>query len=224
MATLESPALLEVCTLLNGYLMIMERKWGLLSPLHWIHPCKFVAIGKCRDRFMFFALATYLCRFLLKELHLSILKKREEAGDNVFQEGRVLRWRCHILKWKRTRPQNIPQSCLYKLPEQPKSENWLTDELHETWKIHHNPSVETKKMSTPHYILTIHQTHLKVLADLLHHLQLRFISWRLKDRVQSLINLGYDAVPLFRASLFAQHGLSDLISFTFSAQIFQKVH
>lgn len=32
----------------------------------------------------------------------------------------------------------------------------------------------------------IHQTYLKVLADLLHHLQLSFISWRLKDR--SIIN------------------------------------
>lgn len=44
------------------------------------------------------SLTTYLCRFFLKELHLSILKKREEARDDVFQEGGVLRRRCHILK------------------------------------------------------------------------------------------------------------------------------
>lgn len=43
-------------------------------------------------------LATHLCRFFLKELHFSILKKREEARDDVFQEGGVLRRRCHILK------------------------------------------------------------------------------------------------------------------------------
>lgn len=36
-------------------------------------------------------LAAYLCRLFLKKLHLSILKKREKARDDVFQEGGVLR-------------------------------------------------------------------------------------------------------------------------------------
>ena len=35
-------------------------------------------------------LSSYLCGFFLKELHLSILKEREEARDDVFQEGGVL--------------------------------------------------------------------------------------------------------------------------------------
>lgn len=35
--------------------------------------------------------APYLCGFLLQELHLSVLEEGEEAGDDVFQEGGVLR-------------------------------------------------------------------------------------------------------------------------------------
>lgn len=52
------------------------------------------------------------------------------------------------------------------------------------------PSAKPKKTNSLHHI----ETYLKVLADLLHHLQLGFISWKLKDRKASLIKLANDPV------------------------------
>lgn len=40
----------------------------------------------------------HLCWFLLKKLHLAVLKKCEEARNNMLQKGWVLGRRCHILK------------------------------------------------------------------------------------------------------------------------------
>lgn len=78
---------------------------------------------------------------------------------------------------------------------------------------------------TPSQREGIHLTHLKVLADLLHHLQLRFVGWKLKDRVLPLIKPpeGYGS-PSSGLCLRAQQGRSDLISFTFTVQVNQKVH
>lgn len=75
-----------------------------------------------------------------------------------------------------------------------------------------------------HHTQSIHPIYLKVLADLLHHLQLGFISWKLKDRMTQLIKLTDDIVILALPLPCAQQGLSDLISFTFSVQFDQKVH
>lgn len=48
-------------------------------------------------------------------------------------------------------------------------------------------SKDKENGSPPSLTGNIHQTHLKVFADLLHHLQLSFVSWKLKDRVLPLI-------------------------------------
>ena len=75
-----------------------------------------------------------------------------------------------------------------------------------------------------HHTQSIHLIYLKVLADLLHHLQLGFISWKLKERVTQLIKLTDDIVILPLPLPCTQQGLSDLISFTFSVQFDQKVY
>lgn len=54
-------------------------------------------------------------------------------------------------------------------------------------------------MNPLHHTQYIHQTHLKVLADLLHHLQLSFIGWKLKGRAPPLITLANDTFSLFMA-------------------------
>lgn len=60
------------------------------------------------------------------------------------------------------------------------------------------PSAKPKKPNSLHHI----QTYLKVLADLLHHLQLGFISWKLKDRKTLFIKLANDtALALIALSM-----------------------
>ena len=128
-------------------------------------------------------LATHLCRFLLKELHFSILKKCKEARDDVFQEGGVLRRRCHILKLtSQERVMSIyPASmfpckaflCCWKLfslyentdnivPGYSNNflENHTFGDTMKLLKIHHNPSAETKKMNTLHHTRCEHSSNL----------------------------------------------------------------
>lgn len=64
-------------------------------------------------------------------------------------------------------------------------------------------SAKPKKTNSLHHI----QTYFKVLADLLHHLQLGFISWKLKDSKASFINLANDTVLVVVALSMCSAGL-----------------
>lgn len=123
------------------------------------------------------SLSTYLCGFFLEELHLSVLKEREEARDDVLQEGGVLRRRCHILKFKvqdtlcHVVTLYVLQSCFsfsilikdfssllqayftasktYWFKSKKSLENYTFVESIKLLKIHHNTSKETLKMNPP---------------------------------------------------------------------------
>lgn len=69
---------------------------------------------------------------------------------------------------------------------------------------------------------SIHQTYLKVLADLLHHLQLSFISWKLKDRMSPLIKPANDIVPLFMAISMCSAGTLRSYQFYFQRPDWSK--